>query len=306
MKRWMILLGAVLCVLGIIWLSNMDNPTVPESSPVENVDLINSDLNDPAKETEDDLIKQFSAEYAKHFDKYVYLDMNHDQSNEIIGVFLNEDNYYETWYVSSDGKTIEKIHTNNDQMDDFEINIIEFEKERHVVVDAYRFMGTGKNFSIFSLEENIVVELSNQYGYVKQVEDTILLNVEAYDGMYDPDIDARIMHTWKNTYLHYDEKYKEYYASKIDHNAFSQFINSQEIMDAIEKDTFTDKTDHILVSYYKRSNGIFHIQIKEYENTGIINYGYYTFGLEDNQLIGDLDYNPGIMYGKFSFLEVTY
>ncbi len=57
-------------------------------------------------------------------------------------------------------------------------------------------MSTGKNYSILSLKDgNISCLVSNNCGYVCMTENgDITLEVEAYDGMYDPDIDGMILY----------------------------------------------------------------------------------------------------------------
>lgn len=105
---------------------------------------------------------------AKHsMENYVYTDMDHDGANELIGVYCGDMGLYQTWYCSSDGKTCALIHQNDDGMDACEIELLNIGDATHVVLNAYRVMGTGKNYSIIAMRnQEIVCLISNRYGYV--------------------------------------------------------------------------------------------------------------------------------------------
>lgn len=248
---------------------------------------------------------------AKHtMENYVYTDMDHDGANELIGVYCGDMGLYQTWYCSSDGKTCALIHQNDDGMDACEIELLNIGDATHVVLNAYRVMGTGKNYSIIAMRnQEIVCLISNRYGYVSMTDGgDITLNVEAYDGMYDPSIGAMILHTWKNTYLFFDgNTYKEYGATEISEQEFLDYQNSQELKDQIEGELRQSNTTSLEFSYFKRKNGIMHIQCNVYSDSGEIQYGYYTIRYNGNQLNKDLgEYNSGQMASSFSDLKVVY
>lgn len=248
---------------------------------------------------------------AKHsMENYVYTDMDHDGANELIGVYCGDMGLYQTWYCSSDGKTCALIHQNDDGMDACEIELLNIGDATHVVLNAYRVMGTGKNYSIIAMRnQEIVCLISNRYGYVSMTDGgDITLNVEAYDGMYDPSIGAMILHTWKNTYLFFDgNTYKEYGATEISEQEFLDYQNSQELKDQIEGELRQSNTTSLEFSYFKRKNGIMHIQCNVYSDSGEIQYGYYTIRYNSNQLNKDLgEYNLGQMASSFSDLKVVY
>lgn len=248
---------------------------------------------------------------AKHsMENYVYTDMDHDGANELIGVYCGDMGLYQTWYCSSDGKTCALIHQNDDGMDACEIELLNIGDATHVVLNAYRVMGTGKNYSIIAMRnQEIVCLISNRYGYVSMTDGgDITLNVEAYDGMYDPSIGAMILHTWKNTYLFFDgNTYKEYGATEISEQEFLDYQNSQELKDQIEGELRQSNTTSLEFSYFKRKNGIMHIQCNVYSDSGEIQYGYYTIRYNGNQLNKDLgEYNSGQMAYSFSDLKVVY
>lgn len=248
---------------------------------------------------------------AKHsMENYVYTDMDHDGANELIGVYCGDMGLYQTWYCSSDGKTCALIHQNDDGMDACEIELLNIGDATHVVLNAYRVMGTGKNYSIIAMRnQEIVCLISNRYGYVSMTDGgDITLNVEAYDGMYDPSIGAMILHTWKNTYLFFDgNTYKEYGATEISEQEFLDYQNSQELKDQIEGELRQSNTTSLEFSYFKRKNGIMHIQCNVYSDSGEIQYGYYTIRYNGNQLNKDLgEYNLGQMAYSFSDLKVVY
>lgn len=236
--------------------------------------------------------------------------MDHDGTNELIGVYSNEMGLYQTWYCSGDGKTCVLVHQNNDGMDACEIELLNIGNETHVVLNAYRMMGTGKNYSIIALRnKEIICLISNKYGYVSMTDDgKVTLNVEAYDGMYDPNIGALIEHTWKNTYLLFDgNEYMEYGATEISESEFMGYENSRELKIKIEDELQQPDTSALEFQYFRRSNGIMHIQCNAYNNSGAVQYGYYTIEYSGKELSTDFgEYNSGQMAPSFSGLEVIY
>lgn len=59
--------------------------------------------------------------------------------------------------------------------------------------------------------------------------------------------------------------------------------------------------------YFKRPNGIMHIQCNVYRDSGEIQYGYYTVRYSNNILEDEIGkYNQGQMETNFSNLEVVY
>ena len=248
---------------------------------------------------------------SKHkIENYVYTDMDHDGTNELIGVYSNEMGLYQTWYCSGDGKTCVLVHQNNDGMDACEIELLNIGNETHVVLNAYRMMGTGKNYSIIALRnKEIICLISNKYGHVSMSDGgDITLDVEAYDGMYDPSIGGLILHTWKDTYLFFDgDTYKEYGALEISEQEFLEYQNSQEIKNEIESELRQSNTVSLEFTFFKRKNGIMHIQCNVYGDSGEIQYGYYTVRYEGNKLNTNLgEYTSGQMAASFSDLEVVY
>lgn len=243
-------------------------------------------------------------------ENYVYTDMDHDGTNELIGVYSNEMGLYQTWYCSGDGKTCILVHQNNDGMDACEIELLDIGNETHVVLNAYRMLGTGKNYSIIAMRnKEIICLISNKYGYVSMRDSgDITLDVEAYDGMYDPSIGELSLHTWKDTYLFFDgDTYKEYGASEISEQEFLEYQNSQEIRNKIESELWQSNTTSLEFTYFKRKNGIIHIQCNVYGDSGEIQYGYYTVRYEGNKLNTNLgEYTSGQMAASFSDLEVVY
>ena len=259
--------------------------------------------------SEDELLSIMQTASNHQIEKHVYLDMDCDGSNELLGLYTNN-GICCAWYCSSDGSVCKLVHENDEGMDSCEIELLTFDNAIHVVLNAYRMMGTGKNYSILALEnKDITCIVSNEYGYVC-MRDTgdITLNVEAYDGMYDASLDMMMLHTWKDTYLYFDgTKYKEYGATEISDSAYFQYENARAIAQAIEAELTTSDTDRIEYSYYVRANGILHIQCDIYSSSGSIDFGYYTLRYTGNILDEELgDRNYGQMSTFFSNLDVTY
>ena len=147
----------------------------------------------------------------------------------------------------------------------------------------------------------------DNYGSVRQnTAGDILLNVEDYDAYYDIASESFIGHTWKDTYLYYENgSYKEYGAIILSETQFLQYDNAAEFLSDIRNEETND--NEIQFSYFLRENGIAHIQCKRSTEYGSIDYFYYTLRAEGNHLTGSLESkNDGCMGTSFSWLEVTY
>ena len=307
--------GESVCNYAAIYLYRITNCTVVPIGEYSDLsdNLLKSEWIDQFKNralSETELLAIMESNSNHKIENYVYTDMDHDGTNELIGVYSNEMGLYQTWYCSGDGKTCVLVHQNNDGMDACEIELLNIGNETHVVLNAYRMMGTGKNYSIIALRnKEIICLISNKYGYVSMTDDgEITLNVEAYDGMYDPNIGALIGHTWKNTYLFFDgNEYKEYGATEISESEFMGYESSQELKNKIEDELQQPDTSALEFEYFKRNNGIMHIQCNAYNNSGAVQYGYYTIEYSGKELSTDLgEYNSGQMAPSFSDLEVIY
>ncbi len=259
--------------------------------------------------SEEELLSIMEESAGHKIEEYVYADMDSDGANELIGVFAI-DYVYNTWYCSSDGSICKKVHENNDFMEDCIIELLTLDGETHVALNAYRIMGTGKNYSILALRNNdITCILSNRYGYVSMTDEgDITLNVEDYDGYYDAASDMLMVHTWKNTYIYFDGKtYKEYGATEIKEEQYLMYKNSSEVKQAINEELSESEPSKIEYSYFIRANGIMHIQCSIYEKSGSILYKYYTLRYNGNTIVKDPDESTtGQMSNSFSSLDVTY
>lgn len=248
---------------------------------------------------------------------YVYVDMDHDGLKELMGVAANDEHEtFQIWYCSSDGKTCLLVYQNSNWFEDFTIELLEFNNETHVAINFYNLWGTSKKFSIISLKNGeACIRASEEWGYVYMSKNgDILLDVEGYDGIYDPDTGHTYSHTWIDTYLCFDgESYKEYIAYEITESEYLKFINAQKIKDRIADKLTESDTIELEYKYFKRKNNILHIQCNVHQSSGTIYYGYYTvrysgdvldeqFVIPDNQAD---EYNPGQMYPRLSYFEAV-
>ncbi len=225
----------------------------------------------------------------------IYVDMDHDGRKEMLGAFMKDD-VSQLWFCSSDKNICKKISENDMKMDGLEFTQIVYDDETHIVLNTYREMGTGKNFSLVRLnqgEPQLVLE--NQYGYCGQKQDgkDVYVNVEAYDGMYDASIDGMILHTWKEAYIYFDgTEYKEYDAKQISEEDFMKYENASEILEKVKQDISEKgsldgviKTEYL---YYIRENGIMNIQCNDTDESGNIHYQYYTLRYTDNVIENEI------------------
>lgn len=289
-KKGVLLSGiAFILVLGVA-LGLIFRPKADVTVPVEEKDLLEIMQNASGYRTEN----------------YIYVDMDHDGREELIGIFEIASYDYEIWYCSGDGETCLKIPMKPD-LEYCNLAVLPFEKETHVVINEYNMIGNAKQCTILKLEDaKLDFLLSSHTGYISLDEEgNILLTVEAYDGLYDPDLEDTIMHTWKATYLFYDGiAYKQYAAAAISEEKFLQFENADTLQSAILEECNLEDTEKLELTYFKRSNGILHVQCARHDSDGFIRYFYYTVKYEGKTLIPDLsDCRDGQMAETFTNLD---
>ncbi len=239
-------------------------------------------------------------------DQYLLIDMDHDGHKEMIGVYA-DDLLWQVWYVSSNGDICKHLPITSQGFDQCNLQLVEFDDETHVVVNTYNMMGNNKHYSILALKDKQIQALvPDQYGYVSQNENgDILLNVEAYDGYYDSASGIYMLHTWKDSYLYYENgAYKEYGALKLSEEQFMQYDNAANVLSDI---CHAQNSDRIEFSYFLRENGIVHVNCSLTDEDESIQFFYYTLQTDGRHLTGGLgNVYDGQMESYFSTLEVTY
>lgn len=242
--------------------------------------------------------------------QYVYEDLDRDGEKEFVAV--TEERGYEVWYCGSDGSRCEKVCEIDQTMDGYGLEILRLESETHVAVNRYNMIGDAKKYSILALKEGGIKSLvSDHWGYVYQNGDgDIVMDIEAYDGCYDADLDIHIMHTWKDTYLYYDgEKYREYGAAVLTEEEFlKSYANGLEVLDKIRQSTELAEGESLeLTSIFVRGNGIVQIQCEYRYAYGNIDFFYYEYKSDEhNKLSGGKELNYGQMGAVLSQLEASY
>lgn len=240
-------------------------------------------------------------------EEYICVDMDHDGKEEMMGTYEEDSLNWPVWYASSDGNTCQTIPGLLQGYDTCTFKPLSFPAETHIVVNMANLMGNNKRYSIYRLKgQEIQPIVENQYGFVYQnATGDILLDVEDYDACYDVASELFMGHTWKDTYLYYEDGcYKEYGAIPLSEAQFLQYENAAKILSDIRNESGSDE---ILFSYFLRENGIVHIQCECTTEYGSIDYFYYTLRAEGNRLTGSIDSkNDGRMGTSFSWLEVTY
>lgn len=247
---------------------------------------------------------------------HIYTDMDHDGIEEMVGAYRDEKGGWEAGYCSSDGQICAPVPLDNVWRHDCcTLRAMDLGEETHIVFNCWNLMGTEKRYAILALrDQEIVCLVPFQYGYVRMTDaGDILLNVEDYDSMFDPfepedDSDGIMLgHTWKDTYLFYEDGvYKEYGATEITEETFLAYQNAQTLKDQIEEE-LREENASLQYSYFRRSNGIMHIQCDVKNEFGGISYGYYTVRYEGNVLEKEPGvYNSGRMFSSFSNFEKVY
>lgn len=240
-------------------------------------------------------------------EEYVYADMDHDGNEEMLGAYEEDSFGWSIWYTNSDGSICQPVPGSEQGFDTCSFKLLNFPSETHIVINEVNLMGNNKRYSIYKLKDQELQPLvHDQYGYVYQnaVSD-ILLDVEDYDAHYDIASELFMGHTWKDTYLYYEDgSYKEYGAVILSEEQFLRYDNAAELLSDICEDAGDGE---IQFCYFLRENGIVHIQCECTTEYGSADYFYYTLRVEGKHLTGSLESkNDGCMGTSFSWLEVTY
>ena len=239
-------------------------------------------------------------------EEYIYVDMDHDGKEEMVGTYEEDFCNWPVWYASSDGRICQPVPGLLQGYDTCTFQPLSFPSETHIVVNMVNLMGNNKRYSIYRLNGQEMQPLAeNQYGFVYQnVTGDILLDVEDYDAHYDIASELFMGHTWKDTYLYCEDGiYKEYGAIILSETQFLQYDNAAEFLSDIRNEVDGD----MQFSFFLRENGIVHIQCECTTEYGSVDYFYYTLRVEGNHLAGSLESkNDGRMGTSFSLLEVTY
>lgn len=240
-------------------------------------------------------------------EEYVYVDMDHDGKNEMMGTYEDDSYGWSVWYANSDGTICQPVPGSKQGFDTCRFELLSLPSETHIVINEANLMGTNKRYSIYRLKDQEIQPLvHDQYGYVYQNSSgDIILDVEDYDAHYDIVDDCFTGHTWLDTYLYYEDGcYKEYGAVVLSEEQFLRYDNAAELLSDIRSEAGDGEIEFV---YFLRENGIVHVQcILTIENVSI-GYFHYTFRAEGNHLTGSLESkNEGCMETCFSTLEVTY
>lgn len=262
----------------------------------------------PSMSVESLALMQYLEDASGHkMEEYVYVDMDHDGKNEMMGTYEEDSYNWSVWYANNDGTICQPVSGLPRGYDRCTLEKLDFPTETHIVVFEYNMLGTGKQYSIYRLNDQELQPLvQSQYGSVYQNSDgDIILDVESYDAHYDIVDGLFTGHTWTDTYLYYEDgSYKEYGAAILSEEQFLCYDNAAELLSDIRSEAGDGEIEFV---YFLRGNGIVHVQcILTIENVSI-DYFHYTFRAEGNHLTGSLESkNEGRMGTYFSTLEVTY
>ena len=248
---------------------------------------------EPTEEHDRQMLALLDESCGSHIYVYASVDMDKDGECEMIGVAYHD---FSVWYCSSDLEDCYMVSYEPAYgYDDCNIEQIELDGERHIVIDGYNIFGNDKRYSILALHDGkIEILVNDKYGYVYMNEkNDIILDVEAYDGEYDKTLEIWTTHTWTDTYLYYEDgKYKEYGAAVLSEKDFLKYDNAKELLDRIEEENRNENVLEIRYSYFIRENGIVLIQCEE-EHEEFIEYYHYTYRENGNRLDVEMSKNYG-------------
>lgn len=243
---------------------------------------------------------------------HICSDLDGDDTKELFGVcYASDSQSNEVWYSRGDAAECSVVYRAEPGLDVCTLEVLNAGGENHVALNRHVGMGTTAFFSILALWDGEVVCLvDDQPGNVRVTDaGDIVLSVESYDGAYQAADDLMLLHTVKGTCIFFDgETYKEYGATELTEEEFSQFKNAGDLKAAIEHDLRFEDYDRLEYRYFLRPNGILQVQCDLHDEAGNISFGYYTVRWKGDELefspLGDRE--PGQMAASLSTLDVVY
>ncbi len=241
----------------------------------------------------------------------IFDDFDFDQMKELIVTFMGDDHLFHMYYVNYDASIINEVYTSSIARDAFQMEIIDVQSAKHIVMNEYTTMGTNMESTVFALKDHQLEVLFQGNGAsISQGDDgSIHFHVEDYDMMYDPTIEGYVGHSYKYSYLYYDDinkVYKEYGAKEISENDFLEYENADTILNNIKNELEEEGVKEVRYKYFIRSNHMMHIQYEKEMESGFIDYAYYTLEVKDQALVLLDEVIGGQMKDHFSNLGVTY
>lgn len=278
----------------------------------QNNDVIDEVVIDQSQQkSKDELMKQLQSNYQIEVtseDYQLFDDYDYNSTKELIVAKEDDNHMLKVYYISYDGKQSQIVLEADHSFEGYHVSEIALTNQKHLAINQYSELSMDKQTTIIALKDDkFEVLYQSNDALITQEQDDILFKVEAMDAMYDPSIAGYIGHSYKNSYLFYDESsssYKEYGAKEISVDEFNQYTNAQSVIDTIVREIVTSDEQYTF-KYFIRRNQIMHIQYEVGFEGSLIRYGYYTLKINDNEL-EIISNASGQMKEHFSNLGVVY
>lgn len=237
---------------------------------------------------------------------YLYGDIDNDSDKELLAAYL--DVPLGQWVIvklENETSTVEDFYSIKllAHYDYCSLGLITLKDKIQYVVNLSSSMSTSANGYILEEAKEGIKEVQNLSKTIWQAEDGgIIVQNTSYGSCLDKTTGELIGRVWTYSYLTYDEDtgmYKEYVAREITEAEFLAFEGAADVKQSI-MNQYADVD--VKMSFYKRNNGIMHVQC-EYEKDNIIIYEYTTVYYNDKGITGKSEIQQGIVEKKATHFE---
>lgn len=276
-------------------------PEEPSSEPDVLVEYTTDESNIPTE-----LMDALRSSNDADFQSYLYGDIDRDGGKELLAAYLD--------YSVGQWKIV-KLENDALEAEDFysisifgdyercQMELLDVGTATHIVANLNSVMGTGCDSHVLDFDGSQATEILNASATIYQDPNgDILVQKTSYSSSLDTTTGMMAGRTWTYSYLTYDaesQKYQEYIANEITEDEFLGYEGSHELVDTI-KSNYEDM--ELKLTFYKRSNGLLHLQYEYLDGTSIM-YNYYTLSYEDTVITGTSEAYAGIIEKNFTTLD---
>lgn len=273
----------------------------PSSEPDVLVEYTTDESNIPTE-----LMDALRSSNDADFQSYLYGDIDRDGGKDLLAAYLD--------YSVGQWKIV-KLENDALEAEDFysisifgdyercQMELLDVGTATHIVANLNSVMGTGCDSHVLDFDGSQATEILNASATIYQDPNgDILVQKTSYSSSLDTTTGMMAGRTWTYSYLTYDaesQKYQEYIANEITEDEFLGYEGSHELVDTI-KSNYEDM--ELKLTFYKRSNGLLHLQYEYLDGTSIM-YNYYTLSYEDNVITGTSEAYAGIIEKNFTTLD---
>ena len=278
-----------------------ESVTESEAESESLIEFTGNETNIPSE-----LVEKMKSSIENDIGAYLYGDIDNDKEKELLAAYLDESvGQWKIIRLENENAEPEEFYSIElfAYYDRCDMGLIDLKDKVHYVINLYSSMGTENSSHILEESDSGVNEVLGLGNTVWQLQNGEVILQNTYYGCgIDKTTGMMVGRTWTYSYLTYDKesgKYKEYVANEITEDDFLLYEGASECLQGI-KNTYSGFD--VKISFFKRNNGMMHVQC-EYENDTMILFEYYTVYYEDNKITMVTEMQQGSICKNFTSLE---